>query len=132
MMCDPAHGTQLRIAFQADLPLTGWSVFPLPLATLGALCLPATNPAPPAPAPPTAARARPALTPLLQASCAPADPAPGAASPPVCERMPRPGRFDPATDGPVLYRLITTRFRYRVCHHLNLNIGMSCAGAAGA
>lgn len=90
----------------ADLPLTGWSVFPLPLATLGALCLPTTNPASPAPAPAAAARTRPALTSSLQARCAPADPAPGAASPLVCERVPRPGRFDPATDGPVLYRWV--------------------------
>ena len=93
--------------WHADLPLTGWSVFPLPLAALGALCLP-RNPAPPAPAPPAAARASPLATAALMASCATPAPAPGAAGLAVCQSVPVSGHFDPALDGPVLYRLVST------------------------
>ena len=96
------------MVWHADLPLTGWSVFPLPLAALSALCLPG-NPAPPAPAPSAAARASPLAAAAHMASCATPAPAPDAAGLlAVCQSVPDAGHFDPALDGPVLYRLVST------------------------
>ena len=85
----------MRLALAADLPLTGWTVFPLPLASLGPLCLPpAGGPEAPAAAP------SPAAAPPANPGC----PAPAAVNASACADAPAAGRFDPATDGGVLYR----------------------------
>ncbi len=77
----------------ADLPLTGWTVFPLPLASLGPLCLPPAGVPEALAAPPS-----PAAAPPAEPGC----PALAAANASACAKLPVAGPFDPATDGGVL------------------------------